>query len=413
VRSTDSAYFSCNAGDDDSLGQEGELKDGDVILLTYWYGDGNGGDTVDNRDNIFDKFAVTSITHDGETAEYSFDVQILPKEAPIISWTLSPENKTINRDITVDDNTSDEKGWTYNDTYLKHDKVYYGETVFPKVGVFTKKYDWDDDNGYVDDTVHQYDTIGDRTVKTKITDAWDLTSEGSIDISVKYNPPIGKVTFDPDGYSTKVHTTEDDTITADITDEDSTITEIEHHWIVKDRDNGDVISDDTIDTNTELDYEYTKTIEQLQKHYASQVIKWNDGYDDLEFTYTKELHITNWLPLVNFDYKFATSTKMEFTPKCSDIDGEVIRYLWKLYALIPFKDGEYVEAIVIDNDSDDKVTIEFNNYGHFKMVLEATDDYGGKASYTKEFDVNGGTECVGTSGFVDDFYFIFPAKYEY
>jgi len=508
IRDTDSQYFSCNAGDDDSLTQDGELKSGDVILLTFWQGDGDGGDTPNTRDAIFDRFAVMAITHDGSTSEYSFDIKLKPKAKPNCSFYLSSA-RTINRELHATDISNDDSGWSYDDHYFKHTHSYYGVTVFPRVNRIVREYNWDVDNDDspwitekadipnlegdnplivdVDETVtvddmtqytsvtikgdaddntgtvkwddgdgekeyhwndlivpkvavikntdefnsvtvlddaelyvvdengdyHTYTDIGDYTVGMRLTNAWDLTCEVDKDIKIKYNSPIGKVTFDPDGVSTKVHTTESSTATADITDEDDRITEIEHHWIVINRDDSDdVISDDTIDTNTELDYSYDETIEVLQKHYAKQIIKWNDGYDDLTLEYVKELPITNWKPLVDFTFKYLNDMKLEFTPNCSDIDGDVVNYRWDLYSLIPFKDGEYAQALMMSSDDPDKQTIEFKSLGHYKMVLTARDDYGDSVSLSKEFDITGSTACVGTA-VEDEICFIIPSKYDY
>jgi len=419
VRDTDSGYYSANAGDDDSLTQDGELKANDVILLTFWQGDGSGGETPDNRDNIFDRFAVYSIVHDGSTSDYVFDVQIKPKAAPNISWTL-PSVGRLNKTITAHDHTNDDSSWTYDDVNFYHRKVYYGMTVFPKVDQLTTTYDWgDDEDGYEDSNTHSFTAIDDYTVAIKVINAWDLTSDDTKDIRIKYNIPIGKITFDPDGISTKVHTTESSTATADITDEDDRITNIKHRWLIKDRDDGSDISDDLVDENTDKSYEYSKTINVLQKHYGVQVISWNDGWDDQELTYTKELIITNWKPLVNFDQVNLNDTKVKFTPKCSDIDGTVDKYTWKLYALVqlyalvPFKDGEYTLAKTDILTTDDDLTIEFDAAGHYKMLLTGTDDYGESASFSREFDIVLGGDCAAVELISDDCFFIFPDKIDY
>lgn len=416
VRDTSSAYYSANAGDADSLTQDGELKNNDVVLLTFWQGDGSGGGTPDNRDSLFDRFGVYAIVHDGSTADYVVDVQIKPKLAPDISWSL-PSMARLNDVVHTHNYSDDESNWSYSGTTFYHRHSYYSVEVFPKVGLLTTTFNWGDDNdnvdGYEDTTTHTFTVVDDYKVDIKIVDAWALESTDEKPIRIKYNIPIGKIVYDPDGQTNKVHTTEDAKYAADITDEDSRISSIEHHWIVKNRDSGDVISDDTIDTNTTLDYEFTKTIAVLQKHYGEQVIKWNDGWDDQTTVYTKELHITNWLPLVNFDDIFLNDTKVKFTPKCSDLDGTVDKYAWNLYALVPFKDGEYTLAKTNINNDDSDLEIEFDAAGHYKMMLTATDDYGGKATFAKEFDITLGGDCAAVALVADDTFFIFPDKIDY
>ena len=414
VRSTDSAYYSCNAGDADSLTQDGDLKSGDVILLTFWQGDGSGGATPNNRDNLFDRFGVHALVHDGTTADYVIDIKLKPKQAPNISWILSTA-RTINRTITAYNYSDDRTYWTYNGVGFYHRQSYYGVEVFPKVNLLTTTYDWDDSNdnvaGYEATNNHSYTAIGDYVPAIRVVNAWGLQSDDTKNIRIKYNVPIGSISFSPDGVVNKVHTTEDDTYTAGIVDEDSRITSIDHKWVVKNRDDGSIISDTVVATNTTLDYTFTKTIQVLQKHYAEQVISWNDGYDDLTFTYSKELLITNWLPLVNFTYTFLNETKIKFTPNCSDLDGNIIEYKWDLYSLVPFQDGTFTLAKVDTLTSDADLVVDFNTSGHFKMVLVAKDDVGGTASHGKEFDVTGGGECVSAALIDNDVFFIFPEEY--
>jgi len=416
VRDTDKNYYSCNAGDDDALTQDGTVKKGDVILLTFWQGDGSGGATADNRDGLFDRFSVHKIIHDGETDEYVVEAMLKPKTAPNISWYLNSV-RTINKTVRTYNYTNDKLTWTYDDNTFYHTKKVGTYEVFPKVGELTSVFDWTDDeddvDGYEDTNNHSYTVIGDYKPKIKVTNAWDLSSENEKDLRIKYNRPIGALTFDPNGTTNQVHTTEDSTSEANITDIDERITEIEHHWIVRDRDNGDEISNATVDTNTTLDYSFTKTIEVLQKHYSKQIIKWNDGYDDIITNYERELVITNWIPLVNFKYKFVSETKIKFTPDCSDLDGDVVNYKWDLHSLIPFKNGEYVLSLNTTNDDDAVVEIEFETPGHYKMVLTATDDYGGSAAFVTEFDVTGESDCAGTDLMENDLCFIIPEKYKF
>jgi len=411
VRDTDSEYYSANAGDNDSLTQDGTLNAGDVIILTFWQGDGSGGATSESRDGIFDRFAVHAITYDGSESTYTIDVQLQPKVKPTIKWNI-PSEGTINRDITADNDSYDWMTWDYNDHSFFHRKTYYGVTIFDSVGNLTTEYDWNDDNdnvdGYESNNVHQYTAIGDYSPTIHVTNAWNLDDTNSKNIRIKYNVPIGDITFDPDGVTTLIHTTETDTITAGITDEDNRITNIEHHWIVRDRDDNSLISDDTVDTNTTLDYSYDKTIEVLQLHYGTQVISWNDGFDDQQFTYSKELHITNWLPLVNFSLSVISDKTIKFIPNCSDIDGTIEKYRWELYVLVPFSDGEFTLAKTILDVDGDEQTIDFDSEGHYRMVLTATDDYGESASFEKEFDItcSGDGTCSDIS-IGNDMFFMF------
>ena len=410
VRDTDTQYYSANAGDGDSLTQDGSLAAGDVVLLTFWQGDGSGGATpADRAGNLYDRFAVHALVHDGSTSTYNIDVQLQPKQKPVPDWSLSG-SETINRDITASDSSYDWMNWTYNNESFYHRQSYYGVIVFDQVGLLTTTYDWTDDNdavtGYEDSNVHQYTVIGDYNPTIKVINAWSLENTDSKAIRIKYNKPYPDITFSPDGVITVIHTTETDTITAGINDEDNRITNIDHHWKVLDRNDGTTISDDLIASNTTLDYSYDETIQVLQRHLAEQIISWNDGYDDLTIIYSEELHITNWLPLVNFNLNYVNDKTINFVPNCSDIDGTVDGYKWELYVLVPFStDGYTLAKTIVDTVGDDQ-EITFDSDGHYKMVLTATDDYGESASFEKEFDVSTGGTCDDVS-LGNDMFFMF------
>ena len=517
VRSTSSGYYSANAGDADSLTQDGSLKANDVVLIAFWQGDGsmvsgdeynvqltntqsNNGITftdptppedtaifefngknydmtlpaevmyftvngvelkidyareytgdpfgvtfngvfyvgtfavneiysaptaltvqnistiTNNRDELMDRFGVYAITHDGTTSDYVFNVQIRPKLKPNISWTL-PTTGTINRDITAVNNCDDETSWTYGSLTMHHRKTFYGRTVFAMVGLLASTYNWNDNNdtipGYEASNIHQFTQIGDYIVDLHVVNAWNLKNNAQKSIRLKYNVPIGNMSFTPDGVSTKVHTTEDSTYIANITDEDSRITNVDHKWLIKNRDTNVVISEDLIASNSNLSYQYTKTIAVLQHHYGKQVISWNDGWVDQVLTYTEQLPITNWIPLVNFTDIFLNDTNVRFTPNCSDIDGTIIEYTWKLYALIPFQSGQYTLAKTYVKVDSTPLEVIFDTSGHYKMMLTAKDDYGDTATFYKEFDITGSGGCAAVELAVDDTFFIFPDKVKY
>ena len=410
VRDTGIQYYSANAGDNDSLTQDGKLNTGDVILVCFWQGDGSGGVTPTTRDGIFDRFGVYVIVYDGTTSSYVFDVQLLPKVKPTISWTLNSV-RTINRNIIANDSSFDSMKWTYNTKDIFHRKTFYGVTVFPSVDVLTVQYDWVDPNdnvtGYEVSNTHQYTAIGDYTVKISVVDKWNLSNTGTIPIRVKYNKPIGDLTFSPDGVTSKIHTTETDTITAAIIDEDNRILNIDHHWVIRDRSTNNLITDTLVVSNTTLNYTYNETIQVLQKHYSEQIISWNDGYNDQSITFIKELNITNWLPLVNMSISYINDKSVKFIPNCSDIDGSIVEYKYELYVLIPFTNQGYTLAKTDILTTNASLQVNFDSNGHYKMVLTAKDDVGGKSSYEKEFDITIGAGVCNDISINNDMFFMF------
>jgi len=416
VRDTTSQYYSANAGDADSLTQDGSIKANDVILVAFWQGDGLGGPTPNNRDNLFDRFGVYAIVYDGVTADYVINVQLKPKFIPNINWTLTSAAR-INNNVHAYDYSNDESSWVYAGKTLYHRHSYYSHVVFPKVGLLTTTYDWSDTNaavtGFETSPDHIFTVIGDYSVHLKVINAWSLENNDIKPIRLKYNIPIGGLSFNPDGTNILVHTTENSTYTASITDVDNRITSIEHRWLIQNRDTNATISDELIASNLALNYQYTKTILALQNHYGKQVITWNDGWVDQVVTYTKQLPITNWLPLVNFTNLFLNDTKIRFTPNCSDIDGSIVQYTWNLYALVPFQAGQYTLAKTDINTTGADVEVIFDAAGHYKMSLTVQDDYGDSATYSKEFDITLSGSCSTVAMIEEDVFFIIPDEIDY
>jgi len=411
VRDTTAQYYSFNAGDADSLTQDGTLLSGDVVIITCWYGDGAGGVTRADRNGIFDKFAAVAITHDGVTSSYTVNIQLMPKTAPTISWTHSSTG-TINRTFAAYDYSYDYYNWTYSGHTMTHRAAYYGVSIFPYVGQLVTNYQWDTNGVFDTPNTHTYTGIGDYAITIRVTNAWNLTSEGTAPIRIFYNKPILSTAFTPDGVNTPIRVTDTATMLDTVTDEDSRVTSIDHTWIVNDRTTGANISTTVTHTGTELSYNYNELIQALAKHYAKITVNWNDGFADQVSTVTTELTITNWKPIVNYTYQFLSDTLMEFTPNCSDIDGTVVDYKWDLYTLVPFTSNQYTLAKTDDLTVSDPLRITFNSVGHFKMRLTAKDDYGDTAYLEQEFDVTGGSgTCAANT--TEGFSFIFPNTIHY
>jgi len=411
VRDTELYQYNCNAGDGDSLTQTGSFLDGDHAVIVLWVGG-------DDRTGLKDRMAYHVIEHDGATSTYVIDVELRPKTAPSCNWYLA-SSATINREKTAYSYASDDYSYEVGGITHYHHREYGSEIIFDSIGNLTITFDFDDGLGYESTNKHTYTAIGDYVAKHKAVNSYSLESICTRDIRLKYNTPIGCITFSPDGYGEgdEVQKGDDVTTTACITDEDSRITDIEHHWVIKDRDdNSTIIRDTTVDNNTTLDYSYTSTLLELQDTFAYQYISWNDGWEDYTITKYREIQVKNILPEVSISKIDLSSKEKRFEQVSSDEDGTVVSWDWKIYLLMPFS-GEWVEVYTTTSDGS-PIEITFNEAGKYKAEIIVQDDFGkysttnstswGTASAEIEFDISAEGTCTGSMGMDDEIFFIFP-----
>ena len=385
VRYSENQQYNCNLGDGDWLTQDGEAQNGDIIILNFWVSDDE--DTKDTRTGLKDRLCSIIITLTGDST-YINDIQLKPKTKPQCGFTFTDNTPTINVEVGTIPNINDNFTYTFNDITHYHYRTLQNELIFDSIGNLTLKYDFDAGDGWNTDISYTYVDTGDYTVSQKVINSYDLSKICSQDLRVRYNPPIPGMNFD---YTSPLHTTEDITVNADIKDIDSRITSIKHKLIIRDRDNNDLLQDIEIDENTTKDFSYTRTIEVLQKHFFTQIVYWNDGFDDVSITYRKEVNITNWCPEVTILKVDDTDTNKIFTQTSSDKDGDIIAWHWKIFFIAPFSDGEYTEVYNYTADNGDDWEVGFTVNGDYKVQIEVTDDYGCKISDITAFEI--ATEC--------------------
>ncbi len=403
VRDTELYQYNCNAGDGDALTQTGSLLSGQHIILAFWQG-GN------DRTGLKDRMSYYVITHDGVTNTYVIDVELKPKTAPSCNWYLTTV-ATINRNVTAYTQASDEIQWSFEGTTHYHKNKYSNEVIFDSIGDLTETYDFGEGDGYDTTRVHSYVGVDDYTALHKVINEYSLESICEKPIRLKYNTPIGCLTFSPDGVGSADEVSKGDSVdtTACITDEDNRIIDISHSWIIKDRNNNSTIIRDTlVDINANISYTYTSEILELQDTFAEQYITWNDGWEDRALTKTRELVITNILPEVSISKTDLSSKEKRFTQTSSDEDGTVVWWEWKIYLLMPFS-GDWVEVWSNQNDGT-PIDIQFNEAGNYKTKIKVRDDFGGYNEAEIEYDISasGNTTCSNVDLQNQEIYFIFP-----
>jgi len=455
VKQTEDGQYNFNAGDSDGLTQDGELKEGEHVVICFWQ-DKPGYETGD-RSNLKERFAYIVITHDGSKSVYVTDVQLKPKQPPVVSGSLVTEARR-NARVRFYNYTEDTYAWYYNGVLHRHTRFYGSELLFDSVMMRTniaydpdtneyifldsdvsneyKEYlnmdiDWRDDHdtvdGYENTASHVFTEIGDYTPIVRAVNKYGLEATREFNIRIKYNPPVLACTFDPNGIDVPVRVGDTVTVKANIVDVDDTIVDLIYRWIIKNRDDGTLISSEDVETehsgtNAEkcgdtnngeetinLKYEYSKEIKVLQRHFAEQDVTWCDGYEKNNLVKDFELTITNWLPVTSFELIMLSNKAIRVIPHCTDKDGKIVKYTWKLYLLLPFS-SEWSEVWSYTTDKDDSIDITFDAAGHYKMVLISTDDYGDSTAAEKEFDITiSDTAACETSRVIsNEVFFLFP-----
>jgi len=396
VKYTEEQQYNCNLGDGDWLTQDGEVLNGDLVILNFWVSD------EDTRSGLKDRMCsiIIEITSDNT---YVNDVKLKPKTAPVCGFSFDNNEPTINNELNVYSFASDNYSYTFNEITHYHYRILENELIFDSIDKLTIKYDFDEGDGWVTDAFHTYSTVDEYTVSQRATNLYDISKICSQQLKVRYNIPIPGLSFD---YINPIHTTESTLVIADITDIDSRITNIKHKIVIRDRYSNDIIEDTTIEENAILDYEYDYEIQVLQKHYFTQLIYWNDGFDDLSFTYNEELIITNWCPEVTIIKSDITDTTKIFVQNSSDRDGEVVKWLWEIYFVSPFSNGEYNKVYEYVSNNPNDWEVGFTVAGEYKVRIIVTDDYGCEQFDETKFNIN--TKCSFTD--ISNIKFIFPKQ---
>lgn len=420
VRDTSFYQYNANAGDADSLSQTGTFLTGEHAVIIFWQGDGLGGGllaTGPDRTGLKDRMSYHVITHDGLTNTYIIDAQLLPKLAPSCSWFF-PATSTINRLKTAYSYASDDYSWSFNGITHYHHNKYAGTVIFDSIGNLTITYDFGTGLGFSPTNTFTYTTIGDYIAQHEALNQYSLSSICQSPIRISYNAPIGGISYTPTGVSpNEVIVGDVVTNLSTIQDEDSQVLSVDYRWIIKDRVNNTTVIRDTLAaTSANIAYSYTSTLLELQDTFGHQTITWNDGWQNLTFTYEKELTVKNILPSVSISKLDLSGKDKRFNQVSSDIDGLIVGWTWKIFLLMPFS-SVWTEVYSSIGDGT-PIDITFNESGHYKVEITVQDDYGkysttntsasGTAVAFTEFDITPTGTCTKPGAMDEEVYFIFP-----
>jgi len=420
TRTSSQQQFNFNAGDGDSLTQTGELKNNDVIIICLWQDVLDGGNTSDNTSGLKTRFSTFSIVHDGSTNVYVIDPQIVPKMVPTCAWNFEA-HPVINEQYSATPASDDEDSWIYAGHTFYHRRLYYSELVFDSVGNLTDEYDFESSGTFDSTAQHTFTTIADFTSRHRATNSYSLFAICDKTIRSHYHVPLPDIIFSPDGILSKFYHGQDvdvSFLTYGAKDEDTRVTGMDTKLNFKLK-NGTVDSTSDVLTGLLVDSTTSHTITALNKIEGEMLVHWNDGWTDLTFTRKESYEVTNTLPTTVLTKTQLTPRIQRFNHLTTDVDGAITDALFKTYLLMPF--GAGWTEVQSDNHTGltltDALEIEFAQNGHYKVVLEVTDNANdlvqqpdGKAYDEIEFDIEL-TECSEEAyeqAKLEEIYFIFP-----
>ncbi len=290
-----SAYYSCNLGDSDFLGQESTVLVNSKVVLVFWKG---GSDRIADC-GILTEWGATEFQIDGSSF-YTNDVQILDNIAPDLHWSTNiPAHPYVDTTYTIYNTSEDEHSWDFGGVTMYHWYTRYGQTINGPNFIDYTDYYWGDNstslnqNGTTDGT-HSYDAAGAYDVVIEVFDSCKSSVSGSLSFNIYWHAPVPNITMEP------ANPLPNEPVSFEYTgtDIDDRITSIE--WIVDDTGsygttntsitvNRDDIVYHTEGTGTDW-YNQVKVSGAFSNpgsHSVSIVINWNDGFDDQTINYSE------------------------------------------------------------------------------------------------------------------------------
>jgi hypothetical protein len=357
--------YNFNAGAANHLTQDGEVKANDVILVRF----NTNADTLDYSG----KFAAIAVVHDGSTSTYVIDVQLKSVQMPACNWNV--DEGTINNSITLDIDNSLDNSWPYGGNTMYQREYLYAYAVYPGMKLSGIEYNFD--GTWVTSGTHTYTSIGDKTVSYRSTLFDGSVLECSKSVRIRYNDPIACIGYEP--ASPKLG--DEVTVTGCGQDVDSRVTSVEY------------VYDGVIeDTNIDLAYSFSETLDTMSNVTTCQKLYWNDGFEDKIKEQCVTIAIENQPPVADYTYTNSGAV-FTFEPDCSDVDGTVVSVKWVVMFLTPL-DGTYKTVYDSGWVTEETTVLELGTPGDYKVRLTAKDDMGATGVY-EEVVVN--TEC-GSSG---------------
>lgn len=356
THTAENGKYNINAGESSHLGLDGELKNGDVILLKFYT------DT---------QFALYRFIYGGE--DYNFqDIKLLSSQPP--TTTLYVNNNTIGSTVVATNSNSDEYQHIFSGATMYHKASWYGFDIFD-IGVVDESYEFDG-LGYANSSSYVFDNFGYFTINVKVTNKNGQVAIDTKEIKITRNAPQVGLSNLP----LKPYKNEDTTINVDIADTNGAVVDIAY-----------LIDGGATET-------LTHSFDTIATHIFEVGVIWDDGFEEHFLNEVLLIEMTNIPPTVILSN---TNTENEylFSLDAADEDGEIVSAKYEIYYTLPF--GNEVVKVYEDtqNDTSDK-DMTFLQNGNYKIKAYVYDDLG--AVGIDELDISINMEDLTTALSIND-----------
>jgi len=174
-RTTEKGQYSINLGDGDWLTQEGNVGDGDKVLLLFW----TPNNVIFTNANLVE-WSLIEIELTGNRHVYADNAQTMDAQVPTCLFTIAGERT--NTDVTITDiGSHNNYSWSFQATDHFQEAERYSETLFTmnELPLSSIDIDWDDivTLGLNPGTnyIHQYTNSGDYAIEITVTNEAGLS----------------------------------------------------------------------------------------------------------------------------------------------------------------------------------------------------------------------------------------------
>jgi len=327
VYTTDSSgYYSYSPEDNNLLGSEGVYKkDSDRFYVACSY-DGDK-DALDITHAMFHAHTIPN-ADDSE-----INITLVAKHSPIINSSVLPSTDLLTQhSYTMSENSYIDTSWnspSYGEP-TSQKFIYDLVDIFDGHQLIDTVYTWGEiaDRTVTNNTSDSYtfEIAGDYTIKITVREKWDTYTEVTQDVRVKYNEPTMDFYWTPTETSDgKIKGAEEITFNNLVVDvDDRTSTEYTFKWEIEDT-NQD--GSDNSDTHTAKDSTFspTKQFQSAGSKTVTLTCYWNDGFDDLEVSISKEIVIEAYTiePEFTWNNPIDRDTVVTMTDTTVDTDNRV------------------------------------------------------------------------------------------
>lgn len=363
IRTSENNQYNINLGDGNWLTQNGNVREGDVILLSFWT------TNVKTRIGKSDEFCILKIEYDENQKIYINNIKLGLPPSPFLIWDFEDSSIIVNEEATIDSTATNTFQYEYDGNTLYQRNEWYGNVIFKNSGIQQIEYKWED--VFIDSNIFAFDTTGEYSVTTKATNFYGESTESTKILRIENEVPIYDIIL-PESFSFGDVIAVKDIVTSEH------IKRLEHY-----------VNDDLIETNSEKDFDYQYEITNTDNHIFRFHIEYYVGIgSETKFIeYYESQQPENIPPVIELLEYTESDGLYTINQSCYDEDGNIDNYVYQLMYQVPLSN----EFKIIDEyhtQDDIQKQYSLNNNGNYKLILLVTDNGGATTTSDIEFYID-------------------------